>query len=72
MCETNPEKPLAVTAGSDSLEDILKHTPAGTRHEDFFVSGNNSIAEGAMKAWGRALEDVFGPADPPDGKLAWG
>lgn len=50
-----------VTAGSDSLDAILKATPAGTRREDF-VSGN-AIADGAMEAWKRAVEDVFGAAD---------
>ncbi|CAM9966207.1 unnamed protein product [Scytosiphon promiscuus] len=59
--ETNPERPLAVTAGSDSLDAILKATPAGTRREDF-VSGN-AVTDGAMGAWKRAVEDVFGAAD---------
>ncbi|CAM9509353.1 unnamed protein product, partial [Hapterophycus canaliculatus] len=60
--ETNPERPLVVTAGSDSLDAILKATPAGTRREDF-VSGN-VVTDGAMDTWKRAVEDVFGAADP--------
>lgn len=60
--ETNPEKPLAVSAGSDSLEEILKHPPPGTRREDF-VSGA-VVSDGAAGAWRRAVEDVFGPAGP--------
>ena len=61
MSETNPERPLVVTAGSDSLDAILKPTPPGTRREDF-LSGN-AVTEGAMDAWKRAVEDVFGPPD---------
>lgn len=59
--ETNPERALVVPAGSDSLDTILKATPPGTRREDF-LSGN-AVAEGAMNAWKRAIEDVFGAAD---------
>lgn len=50
-----------MSAGSDSLDAILKATPPGTRREDF-LSGN-AVAEGAMAAWKRAVEDVFGAAD---------
>lgn len=57
----NPERALVVQAGSDSLDTILKATPPGTRREDF-LSGN-AVAEGAMNAWKRAIEDVFGAAD---------
>lgn len=60
-CETNPERALVVPAGTDSLDTILKATPPGTRREDF-LSGN-AVAEGAMDAWKRAVEDVFGAAD---------
>lgn len=66
MNETNPERPLVVNAGSDSLDSILKPTPPGTRREDF-VSGN-SMTDGAMDAWKRAVEDVFGTPDV-DGKI---
>lgn len=59
--ETNPEKPLSVPAGSDTLDAILKVTPPGTRREDF-VSGN-AVTDVAMDSWRRAVEDVFGPAD---------
>lgn len=48
-------------AGSDSLDAILKSTPPGTRREDF-LSGN-AVADGAMDAWKRAIEDVFGAVD---------
>lgn len=59
--ETNPEKPLVVPSGSDSLDAILKSIPPGARREDF-VSGN-AVTDGAMDAWKRAVEDVFGAAD---------
>ncbi|CAN0296620.1 unnamed protein product [Pylaiella littoralis] len=62
--ETNPEKPLSVPAGSDTLDAILKVTPPGTRREDF-VSGN-AVTDVAMDSWRRAVEDVFGPADLND------
>lgn len=65
--ETNPERPLVVPAGSDSLDAILKTTPPGTRREDF-ISGN-SVAEGALNAWKRAVVGVFGAADPAGEKL---
>eukprot|EP00903_Cladosiphon_okamuranus_P019562 g17992.t1 len=64
FCDTNPERALVVPAGSDSLDTILKATPPGTRREDF-LSGN-AVAEGAMSAWKRAVEDVFGAADLTD------
>lgn len=54
-------------AGSDSLDTILKATPPGTRREDF-LSGNGVMAEGAMAAWKRAVEDVFGAADLTGGR----
>lgn len=66
--ETNPERALVVPAGNDSLDTILKATPPGTRREDF-LSGN-AVAEGAMNAWKRAVEDVFGAADLTGGLTA--
>lgn len=68
LCETNPERALVVPAGSDSLDSILKSTPPGTRREDFVSC--NGIADGAMDTWKRAVEDVFGPADPA-GTFEW-
>ncbi|CAM9469936.1 unnamed protein product [Ectocarpus sp. 12 AP-2014] len=62
--ETNPERPLVVAAGCDSLDSILKNTPPGTRRDDF-LSGNG-IADGAMGVWKRTVEDVFGPPDRAD------
>ena len=44
------------------MDAILKHTPSGTRREDF-MSGE-SLADGAMDSWKRAVRDVFGAADP--------
>lgn len=62
----NPERPLVVPAGSDSLDAILKSAPPGTRREDF-LSGN-AVADEAMDVWKRAVEDVFGPPDPTGGQ----
>lgn len=51
-----------MTAGTDTMDAILKHTPPGTRREDF-VCGK-TVADGAMDAWKQAVRDVFGDGDP--------
>ncbi|CAM9568448.1 unnamed protein product, partial [Choristocarpus tenellus] len=62
VCETNPERALVVPAGSDSFDAIMKTTPEGFRLADY-ISGN-SVSEGAMGAWERAVIDMFGPPAP--------
>ncbi|CAM9673551.1 unnamed protein product, partial [Discosporangium mesarthrocarpum] len=64
--ETNPERALAVPAGSDKFEAILKTTPDGFRQSDFISGGGHGVTEGAMESWKRAVLDAFGPPAPSD------
>ncbi|CAM9489933.1 unnamed protein product, partial [Phaeothamnion confervicola] len=58
--ETNPDKPLAVSAGTDTFEAILKSLPPGTSRADF-LAANDTVAEGAMAKWREAIAEYCGP-----------
>ena len=63
------EKPMAIPAGSDSFEDILKAGLPPTKMcslstADFIDSRSGRATEDSLPNWGRVLEDFFGAAAP--------
>mmetsp|Transcript_35364 Transcript_35364/g.94782 ORF Transcript_35364/g.94782 Transcript_35364/m.94782 type:complete len:219 (-) Transcript_35364:436-1092(-) len=56
---TNHDKPMAVPAGVDSFDNILKIPPKGTDVADFV--GPRSVNSDANVTWARVMEDMFGP-----------
>jgi dynein light intermediate chain 2 len=62
--EMSYDKPLVVTPGSDSFDDIFKASslPKGVDSAGFV--GKRGVAEDWVKKWGRPLEEAFGPAKP--------
>jgi len=62
--ETSPDKPLLVPAGSDSFEEMLKTLPKGADRSDFLSS--RGLHDDAANAWGRILDQYFGPASPAE------
>ncbi|KAG5178293.1 D2LIC, cytoplasmic dynein 2 light intermediate chain [Tribonema minus] len=70
LSETAPEKPLAVSAGADTFESILKAPPGATRYSDFI--GTSGVMEGAAALWQRHIEEACGGASAEALALARG
>jgi len=62
--EMSYDKPLVVTPGSDTFDDIFKASslPKGVDSAGFV--GKRGVSEDWVKKWGRPLEEAFGPAKP--------
>merc|ERR1711998_545692 len=54
----NYEKPLAIPAGADSFDGILKSPPKGTDASDFV--GDRGVRDDALVRWKEVMADMLG------------